>query len=258
MQPSHPSLLEQSGTESESHSHETTISTRWTSVGASHVGRVRHLNEDAFLQADEENLWVVADGMGGHKRGDFASKTIVNMLKPFNKRISLADSLSDIENRLMAASAECQAAFKGKPVGSTVAALFHSNNMCFFIWAGDSRIYRLRDNTLEIMTEDHSVAQEKFARGELSAEEAATHPSAHVLTRAVGVHRKLQLELRSSPTQEGDRYLLCSDGLYNDVSFDKIHSHLTQPDPSKALDLLIEGALDKSGRDNITAVIVSA
>ncbi len=254
MQPKHPPLNEQHSIESTANEPQIP----WHSAGRTHVGRVRHINEDAFLESSDQSFWLVADGMGGHKRGDFASKTIVQNLSGFSKNNGLSSNLQDIEERLFTANENCQAAYKGKRVGSTVAALFESHAMCFFIWAGDSRVYRMRDHSLELMTEDHSIAQEKFANGELSLEEAATHPSAHVLTRAVGAHRNLKLDLRYSDYKAGDRYLICSDGLYNDLTFEEIGELLDEGSIEQALNQLVECALDKGGNDNITAIVTEA
>jgi len=102
------------------------------------------------------------------------------------------------------------------------------------------------------------VAQQKHARGELTAEESATHHTAHVLTRAVGIRENLELELRYAPVLEGDRFLLCSDGLYGPVGFDDIHSLLGDGGPEEACRALVDEALEGGGRDNITVIVVDA
>ena len=228
----------------------------WNSTASTHVGRVRHINEDAFFSADEQRIWAVADGMGGHSRGDYASKSIVMILNRFVRQETLEQNINDIEDRLIEINQRCLNAFKRKRVGTTIALLFEFANHCFFIWAGDSRIYRLREGNLNLMTLDHSLAQEKYARGELSLEEASTHPSANILTRAIGVHQSLRLEMQYTPAKAGDRYLICSDGLYNDLDFESIRDILSNTDSDQALNGLIDCALDKGGRDNITAMII--
>ena len=230
----------------------------WHSASHTDVGRVRHINEDAFLDSEEQRLWVVADGLGGHSRGDYASSAVVEQLRAFPRQNSVLANLQDMESRLQVAHEKCRTAFRKHRPGTTVAAMLAHGNYCFLLWAGDSRVYRLRDNELEQLTEDHSVAQEKFARGELTREEMANHHSAHVLTRSVGVQKTLRLDMRYSPVQGGDRYLLCSDGLYNPVEFDDIRAALGQGSPEQACRSLVNLALEGGGRDNITVVIVDA
>ena len=221
-----------------------------------HKGYVRLVNEDALLEHPKEKLWVVADGMGGHKRGDYASKTVINALQSFKQQGSLSHTLKDLQKRLIEANEHCQKAFRAKRIGSTVAVLFEYGGYCFFLWAGDSRIYRLREQALELMTHDHSLAQEKYANGELNQDEADNHASAHILTRAVGIHRHLKLELHCEPVRAGDRYLLCSDGVYGSIDHSQIQTHLSQHHRKEALKALTNTALDNGGRDNITAILV--
>ena len=228
----------------------------WHSASRTDVGRVRHINQDAFLDSEEQRLWVVADGIGGQSRGDYASSTVVAQLRGFARQNSVLANLQDIETRLQVAHEKCRTAFRKHRPGTTIAAMYAHGNYCFLLWAGDSRIYRLRDRKLEQLTQDHSMAQEKYARGELTEQEMADHHTAHVLTRSVGAHRNLRLDMHYTPVQGGDRYLLCSDGLYNPAEFGQICSALGQGSPSDACDSLVDLALESGGRDNITVVIV--
>ncbi len=230
----------------------------WHSASRTHVGRVRHSNEDAFLDAPERRLWVVADGMGGLNRGDFASKAVVREFGNFTRGDTVADCLRDIEARMAAVNDTCRTAFRGKRSGSTVAAMLVFGDHAFFLWAGDSRIYRWREHALEQLTEDHSVAQEKHARGELTAQERDNHASLNMLTRAVGAHRQVKLDLCYHPVAPGDRYLLCSDGLYRHMALPELASLLHRGTPSQVADNLVDMALDRGGHDNITGVIVEA
>ena len=141
----------------------------WTSCAATDVGHMRRANEDSFLDARENGLWVVADGMGGHSRGDLASQTIIRHLADFMPGDSAEDSIDDLKNRLHAANSACRDKARGDVVGSTVAILLSQGGVCYFIWAGDSRIYRLRDDNMDQITEDHSLVQELFKRGEITA-----------------------------------------------------------------------------------------
>jgi serine/threonine protein phosphatase Stp1 len=230
----------------------------WQSASQTDVGRVRHINEDAFLDSQEQRLWVVADGMGGQSRGDYASGVVVSQLGAFPRQNSVLANLQDLESRLHIAHEKCRTAFRRHRPGTTVAALHAHGNYCFLLWAGDSRIYRLRDGELEQLTLDHSRAQEKFSRGELTREEMDSHRSAHVLTRSVGGHKNLRLDMSFVALQDGDRYLVCSDGLYNPVAFGDIRSSLGHESAAVACKSLVDLALEGGGRDNITVIVVDA
>lgn len=230
----------------------------WTSSARTHVGFVRSGNEDAFLDAREEGLWVVADGMGGHSRGDQASQAVVNALVTFKRSHDLTQNIENLEARLLKANKQCRAMIKGKVIGSTVAALFAFDPFCFFLWAGDSRIYRLRDGVMSQMTEDHSLVQEMCALGEITPEEAEHHPSSNIITRAVGVHDKLRLEMQYTTVHPGDRYLLCSDGLYKDLKRDEIKALLENGPADYAVNRLVDLALERGGSDNVTAIVLQA
>ena len=230
----------------------------WHSVAKSHTGRVRNANEDAFYHSSEHGLWAVADGMGGLHRGDYASGVVAEAFVHFAKALTLAESIRDLEMKLRNAHSLCRTSFPGEQVGSTVAVLFNYGSYVFYLWAGDSRIYRLRRDCLTQETKDHSVAQDLIARGQLSAAQAEFHPSAHVLTRAVGVHQTLHLELDYDAVQAGDRYLICSDGLYKHLAAGDIAQLLAHKTAEEAVNALIDRALDKGGQDNITVIVVDA
>lgn len=235
-----------------------TCSFNWRSVGLSHAGKVMTLNEDAFFNSVEQGLWAVADGMGGLARGDFASGTTMDALVHFVRKDRLTHNIRDLEMRLRSAHENCRMSFRGERVGSTVAALLSHGQRAFLLWAGDSRVYRLRDGLLEQMTNDHTVAQEKCARGELNPAQADRHPSAHILTRAVGVHQTLHLELDYHTVKQADRYLICSDGLYNPLDSADLATHLAHNNLETAVNDLVNQALQRGGDDNITAVVVEA
>ena len=228
----------------------------WSSASRTDVGRVRPVNEDSFLDSPEQRLWVVADGMGGQSRGDYASGAVVHQLQTFARQGSLLANLQDLESRMQAANEQCRNAFRNKRPGTTVAAMFAHGGYCFCLWAGDSRVYRLRDQVLEQLTTDHSLAQRKLANGELTEEEAENHKDAHVLTAAVGIREQVELDLIHAQAQPGDRYLLCSDGLYNPVDFTDLQSLLSSGTEEEASTALVELALERGGPDNITLIVV--
>lgn len=229
----------------------------WLSSALTNVGFVREINEDAYLDAREQGLWVVADGMGGHHAGDMASQMVVERLINFVPGEDLARNIDDIEDRLLAANRHCRKQSGTRRVmGTTAALLFVHEPFCFFLWVGDSRIYRLRDGTLTQVTEDHSLVQEMQTLGEISAAEAADHPSSNIITRAIGVREELFIDIEYSTVEPGDRFLLCSDGLYKDLSEGEITRQLRDLPVEQSTKNLVQLALNRGGSDNITAIVV--
>lgn len=231
----------------------------WTSASRTDTGRVRALNEDACLDLPQQGLWAVADGMGGHTAGDLASQTIVRALGALAASNSLAAVKGAVRGALQAVNQQLreEAARRGvRMIGSTVAVLMASGRECEWLWAGDSRIYLYRDARLEPLTTDHSHVAELQAQGHLSAEAARHHPSQHLITRAVGAASWLDLDEGHIAVRDGDRFVLCSDGLSNEVQAPEIARALEGGDCQLATDTLVEMALQAGGRDNITAVVI--
>ena len=229
---------------------------RWFSCAATDVGHVRKTNEDSYLDAQEQALWVIADGMGGHSRGDRASQAIVENLVDFSASDSPNDNLNDIIKRLRKANDVCREATDGQMMGSTVAVLHIHQDKAYVVWAGDSRIYRLRGEEFSQLTDDHSLVQELHRLGELTATEAENHPSQNVITRAIGVNDELDVQVRQVELEAGDRFLLCSDGLFKDVKPKEVETNLRDPSPRQALAASVELALRRGGTDNVTAIVV--
>lgn len=229
---------------------------RWFSCAASNQGHVRKVNEDSFLDAQEQSLWVVADGMGGHSRGDRASQCIVEALHTFEASTQALESVDDLLNRLRVANQACRQAAQGQVMGSTVAVLYLHDDSAYLLWAGDSRVYRHRNNTFNQLTDDHSLVQELHRLGELTADEAENHPSSNVITRAIGVADDIDVQVRKVDLESGDRFLLCSDGLFKDVKQHEVAANLALPSPRQALDELVKLALRRGGTDNVTAIVV--
>jgi protein phosphatase len=230
---------------------------RWTSAARTDTGCVRQINEDAVLDAPERGLWAVADGMGGHAVGDLASRMVIERLAAMTVRSPIAEAraqLLDVNAQLRAEAAKRQVS----RIGSTVVLLAARDGACAYLWAGDSRIYLLRRGRLTQLTRDHSHVEELKARGQLTAEEALHHPAQHLITRAVGALDLLELDEDSVDLRDGDTFLLCSDGLSNDVSEAEIASELSEADCELAAQRLLEIALARGGRDNISVIVARA
>ena len=226
---------------------------------ASHVGRKRSTNEDRVLSLPEQDVWLVADGMGGHAAGEFASQVVVDCVAttrlgdiPEEKMRTLRSAINTAHRKIQNEAA----ARKAGSIGATVALLSVSDTKFFCLWAGDSRLYRLRNNRLLMLTEDHSVVADLVKLGELNCEEAKHHPQSNVVTRAVGVGDKFELDSIAGSLQSGDRFVLCTDGLSNHVDFETIRNALVLPPVKEAADLLVRMALERGSTDNISAVVV--
>lgn len=231
----------------------------WTSASATDVGSKRRINEDALLDRPEVGLWAVADGMGGHSAGDVASHAVIHPLSLIERSAVLADFVDAVEDSIMSVNDQLRdyAANElgGRTVGSTVVSLILSPRTGVCLWAGDSRLYRLRNGQLVRLSRDHSAVQEMVEAGAISQEEADSHPKSNVITRAVGGSERLQVDASVFAPEAGDTYLLCSDGLYNEVADDTIRRKLGMP-AEEAVRHLIDEALHNGGRDNVTVVVV--
>lgn len=234
---------------------------RWTSAARSDTGRVRQINEDAYLDRPERGLWAVADGMGGHAVGDLASRLVVESLGGVSSPDGLASLVADARERLLNVNGQLRleaARRQVQRIGSTVVLLVAGERCCGYLWAGDSRIYLCRHGRLHQLTRDHSHVEELKARGHLTAEEALHHPAQHLITRAVGAMDTLDLDQDTVDLDDGDTFLLCSDGLSNEVTEQEILTELAPGDCQQAAQRLVDLALSRGGRDNISAVVVHA
>jgi len=233
---------------------QTTSSFRWTSASRSHPGRVRPVNEDACLDQPEHELWAVADGMGGHSMGEFASRLAVHSLMDLPTPASLEQRVNAARERLQEANRHLRAeALRRKTpiIGTTIAALLAAGRRCACLWAGDSRIYRCNGTSLEQVTRDHSEAREAADAGVQGVE-----PPSNVITRAVGGTERLYLDLELRELHDGDHYLLCSDGLIKELSDAQIAVYLGRHEPRAACKAMIEQAAAGACIDNVTVVAV--
>jgi serine/threonine protein phosphatase PrpC len=232
----------------------------WVSVAHTDIGTVRKVNEDDFLDAPQAGMWCVADGMGGHAKGDVASRMIVDHLDNLNAQTSLHPTPEQVKHSLLQVNNSLLELAMALPesavIGSTVVVLLFDQQNAHCIWAGDSRIYRLRSGLLTRLTKDHSQVEEMVDAGILTAEQAETHPSANVITRAVGANDHLELDLNTFALQAGDIFLLCSDGLNKVMSDADIADMLRTCPLESVCETLIRTALNRNARDNVTVVAV--
>ena len=227
---------------------------------ASDVGQVRQVNQDTILV--DERLFVVADGMGGHRGGEIASEIAVTTLRSALTTWTadaLAEAVQDA-NRAVVDYAEDDPSVKG--MGTTVCALAlvedDGEERIAIVNVGDSRCYLAkREGGIEQQTEDHSLVATLERQGQLTAEEAAVHPHRNILTRALGIDEHVLVDLFEIRPFAGDRYLICSDGLFNEVGEDDIDAVLRRlDDPGEVAAELVRLANEGGGRDNISVVVV--
>lgn len=230
----------------------------WSSVAKTDIGTVRKVNEDEFFDDASALIWCVADGMGGHERGDLASQLITqelaNLVQHSHHQLTVQDVVECVKlanGKLVAISVE-----KGAIVGSTVAILLLDKAQAHCIWAGDSRVYRLRNKRLQRLTRDHSQVEDMVDAGLIKPEEAESHPKANVITRAVGASHELELECKSFDLLPNDRFLLCSDGLNKVVNDAELEYLMLHTAPEGLANELISKALSRGARDNVTIIAV--
>jgi serine/threonine protein phosphatase PrpC len=225
-----------------------------TAAAATDIGLVREGNEDSYLT--EEPLFAVADGMGGHRGGEVASQLAVETLeKLFKQRVGdLPDQVQEA-NRVVFERSVVDEKVAG--MGTTLTAALVEGDRVRLAHVGDSRAYLLRDRKLRLLTEDHTLVHRMVSEGEISQEEAETHPQRSVLTRALGVDTVVDVDDDTVQVRPGDRLLLCTDGLTSMVSEEEIEEVLrTVPDPLDAAQRLVRMANEAGGVDNTTVVVL--
>jgi PPM family protein phosphatase len=230
------------------------------SGSATDTGLVRSVNQD--LAVETANLFAVADGMGGHAGGEVASRLAVDALAvAFGRQptgAGLSEAVSEANAVVWQRSNE-DPELRGMGTTLTAVALVNEDghDVLALVNVGDSRSYRFHDGSLTQITTDHSLAEEMVRTGELSSAEAAVHPHRHILTRALGVSSEVAVDLWRIQPVRGDRYLLCSDGLTNELTIEQISEVLSSvSDPGEVAGLLVQAARTHGGSDNITAVVV--
>ncbi len=231
------------------------------SGSATDVGRVRTVNQDMPLE--RPNLYAVADGMGGHVGGEVAARVAVATLEQaFERAPTVAGLREAVSEANTAVWHESQANADLRGMGTTLTALAlvggtEGRDTLALANVGDSRAYVFSDGDLIQVSDDHSLAEERMRHGEMTEAEAAVHPQRHILTRALGVSSEVETDMWELELRAGDRVLLCSDGLSNEVETEEMASVLrTVADPQDAAQRLVDVANEHGGADNITVVIV--
>ena len=213
-----------------------------------------------MLDRAEIGLWAVADGAGGHERGDYASRRIMELLADIDATLSGPCLIKQVKTRLAMANRELRA--KAAAIGpdalvcSTVVVLLIESGEGCALWAGDSRLYLMRAGRLRQLTRDQSHVQNLIDTGEITREDASRHPLSNIVTNMVGAFDQLVLEKRRHRLEPGDILLLCSDGLSGVVDEAEIAEVLSGSPASAAADQLIECALAQRAHDNVSAVVV--
>lgn len=223
-------------------------------------GRVRSHNEDSVASMPEIGLWAVADGMGGHAAGDVASAMIVEELASLGVPVSAQDQRARVLERLERAHHRILAHADGNGLsaaGAAIAVLLIHQAELTCIWAGDSRVYLWRDNSLTQLTRDHSEVAQMVAAGLMTEAEARVAPRRNVITRAIGVGAQAQPEMVGGAVRAGDRLLLCSDGLTEHLDAADLARLLSWPAPAGDVAArLIAETLDRGASDNVSVIVV--
>ena len=252
------------------------------SCGITDIGRKRQRNEDSYLVNDKLKLYIVADGMGGHAGGEFASKIAVSTVEEIVKgedRIKAGiptqtyldqktpetsgDEVSE-QNRLRDAITRAGSMIvrraheepELKGMGTTATVMLLLSDKAFIAHVGDSRAYCVRNKVITQITEDHSLVHEQLKSGLITEEEARTHQLKNIITRSVGVQEEVEIDTVVWKLEAGDTYLLCSDGLSNMVQDFEMEEIINQFTAEKAAQALVEAANKRGGEDNITLILV--
>ncbi len=234
-----------------------------TAVGLSDPGMVRKSNQDNWFIDPDGQFFLVADGMGGHAGGEEASRIAVDVIRHYLQERWAVQSDSQIllESAIEKANEvilQDQEIFPERAdMGTTLVVLMFHNGQSWLAHVGDSRIYRQRQNCLEQLTEDDTWVARAIKLGELTAEEGRTHPWRHILSKCLGRRDLSPISVSPIDLQPGDRLLLCSDGLTEELGDEEISKYLSSPCSSTEIaQTLVEAAKAKGGKDNITVVVV--
>lgn len=225
------------------------------------IGLVRKVNQDNYYISEDDGLFIVADGMGGHKAGEVASRMAIDTIrsefkkaqrpKQLQQLIRLMYDCIDKANETVYATAVKESDYSGMGTTLVVCCIFEDTAVIAHV--GDSRGYIIRDGSIEQVTEDHSVVQQLINKGSITKEEARSHPQRNMITRAVGTDKTVCVDTCVLDIKKGDYILLCSDGLSGMIEDDEMLRILLRTESHQAL---IDKANDYGGRDNITVIIL--
>ncbi len=231
--------------------------------GNTDIGIKRKSNQDFYHISEDKNLFIVADGMGGHKAGEVASQMAVDTIVNYLNRWDLDSSNAEVrikEALDLANKTVYQRSLEKKEclgMGTTVVLLYIYEDRALIANAGDSRLYIIRNDDIEQVTEDHSLVAELYKSGTITKEEAHKHPQKNIITRAVGTSENIEIDFFKLDIERGDIFLLSTDGLTNVVSDQRIKKELLKSDSlEKACNKLIDLAKNEGSQDNITVLIV--
>ncbi len=237
-------------------------------VGKTNIGKVRSANEDAIdygLLAGETLWGIVCDGMGGIHGGKIASNTAVSVIKEkIRKSYNKAMNIANLENVFLSTITTANVIINDMGttnddltgMGTTIVGAFIKNNEVCIAHVGDSRAYLINDAGIRQLTKDHSFVQDMYEKGEITFEEIETHPKKNIITRALGVRHKVEIDFNYRELKEGDTILLCSDGLSGMLNENEILEIYRNTEFRLLADRYIDAANSKGGRDNISVIIM--
>jgi serine/threonine protein phosphatase PrpC len=231
-------------------------------ISRTHVGLRRKINEDSLFADPARGLWVVADGMGGHEAGEVASNMVTDALKclpPAAGLEELAESAVEALHRVngeLVELARSDGSAKPRTIGTTVVGLAIENGSYRCFWVGDSRAYLLRGAEITRVSRDHSLVQNLVDAGIIRPEEAETHENANLITRAVGVGAKFEVDIVRGDARPGDQFVLASDGLTRVVTDAELAAELSRGPLGEVADKLIDTVLARGAPDNVSLIIV--
>ena len=233
---------------------------RFECVSRTHVGLKRKINEDSILVETDRGLWVVADGMGGHESGEIASGMVVDALRslpanplPDEATADAIDALREVNGKLIEMARVQE---RSKSIGTTVVGVLVADGVFRCFWAGDSRAYLMRDGELHRLSRDHSLVQDLVDAGMLKPEEAEGHANSNVITRAVGVAQKLEVDVVGGEAKIGDLFLIASDGLTRVMSDTEIAAEMLKGGSEQMVDRMLECVLERGAPDNVSIILV--
>ena len=235
---------------------------------ATDIGQKRHMNQDFIFTSEEPvgnlpNLFVVADGMGGHNAGDFASRYGVSVLVETVRKDKNFNPVKVMRNAIEAANREVFSQSRNDPsmagMGTTMVVCTVVGGYAYIANVGDSRLYLAGSDSMTQITQDHSLIAEMVRLGELTPEEGRNHPDKNIITRAVGTNEDVKIDFFDVKLETGDQILMCSDGLSNMVEDQRIFEILKGEDTeADKAQVLVDEANANGGRDNIAVIVVEA